>query len=43
MMRELIYDFWLSHDKRDTIVEYYNSIFLVSVKKSALEIAKALN
>lgn len=36
IMRELIYDMPITHEKRDNIVEFYNACFLVPVKKTAL-------
>lgn len=40
MMRELIYDLPITPEKRDTIVEYYNCIYLPQLKKASLLIYK---
>ena len=42
MMRELIYDLPITPEKRDTIVEYYNYIYLPQLKKASLLIYKQL-
>ena len=42
MMRELIYDLPITPEKRDTIVEYYNCIYLPQLKKASLLIYKQL-
>jgi len=42
MMRELIYDLPITQEKRDTIVEYYNLIYLPQLKKASLLIYKQI-
>lgn len=42
MLRELIYAMPITPNKLDTIISYYNSVYLIYVKEAAVSIYKSL-